>query len=81
MEVPAWPTAELLWYQDELCRRVEHRIEGHHYETDSGGWHMEYMWGISALAEDTTNFARDAIPVVIMPASEGHKGLPLKKRR
>ena len=81
MEVPAWPTAELLWYRDELCQRVEDRIEGHYYETDSKEWHKDYMWGFTALAEEVMGFARDAIPVVLMPASEGHKGLPLKKRR
>ena len=83
MKAPAWPTAELLWFENELYYRVDYNDRVHSYD----GWTVSFFVGEMDdpdFSEDTRRFAENAIPVVVLqadltPAELWEQALPLNR--
>ena len=64
---PAWPTAELLWWDGELWTRDE--AGNYSRVTDTGGGHL-LRSRVTNSHRDAQTFAVEAVPVTLVPTWE-----------
>ena len=64
---PVWPTAPLVWWDGKVCVRD---VSGTYFG-DSNSWGKYLLDSeIAAARERARRFAREAVPVVAVPAAE-----------
>ena len=64
---PVWPTAPLVWHAGEVWVRGddgEYQTAGDHWEKS----HLDST--VQPVRDDARRFAREAVPVVVVPAAE-----------
>ena len=73
---PVWPTAALVWHDGKVCVRD---VSGTYFG-DSNSWGKYLLDSeIAAARERARRFAREAVPVVAVPAAEWEAFAPLAR--